>query len=216
MIRQSSRIRRRLIRLSRAIARPVYTALLRFTPIVDDWEVIGQFPLKPIIFGSGSTRPFEYYLERTSTVDLDDLDDLASWLRGCTYTSDLAEFGTPDLWQHPVDFERRRRGDCDDHALWAWRKLIELGYSAKLVSGSRGVGHLWVMFPDHAGRTILVESTAKGTRPMYMPHEEVCEDYRPYCAVGPTLECSLYGGYLRALRERYLETGRKKIADYVP
>ncbi len=32
-------------------------------------------------------------------------------------------------------FRGKRRGDCKDHALWAWRKLNELGIAAELVCG---------------------------------------------------------------------------------
>jgi predicted transglutaminase-like cysteine proteinase len=33
--------------------------------------------------------------------------------------------------EHPGAFERRRRGDCEDFALWAWRKLAEVGVDAE-------------------------------------------------------------------------------------
>jgi hypothetical protein len=44
-------------------------------------------------------------------------------------------FGEADFWQHPSTFERLRTGDCEDFAVWAWRKLIELGYDVDLVAG---------------------------------------------------------------------------------
>src|SRR5690348_3236184 len=46
----------------------------------------------------------------------------------CEYVRDPVH--ERDFWQHPKTFEQLRKGDCEDHALWAWRKLTELGISA--------------------------------------------------------------------------------------
>ena len=63
------------------------------------------------------------------------LQEICEWLVGCDYADDEAFFNEPDFWQHPVMFEQTRKGDCEDHALWAWRKLVELGFEAELVRG---------------------------------------------------------------------------------
>jgi hypothetical protein len=51
-------------------------------------------------------------------------------------------------------FERRRRGDCEDFALWAWRKLAEVGVDAEFCVGrvicddrpEVDRQHAWVVF----------------------------------------------------------------------
>jgi len=52
----------------------------------------------------------------------------------------------------PEEFEKTRRGDCDDFALWAWRQLLGLGYDARFVVGRAGrysAGHAWVSYRVH-------------------------------------------------------------------
>ena len=47
----------------------------------------------------------------------------------------------------PDEFELKRMGDCDDFALWTWRQMMALGYSARFVWGNAGryrAGHAWV------------------------------------------------------------------------
>jgi hypothetical protein len=59
-----------------------------------------------------------------------DLDDVRQFLCGCRYESDDDQFGRADYWMPPEDFEARRRGDCEDFALWTWRQLMHLGTRA--------------------------------------------------------------------------------------
>lgn len=70
-------------------------------------------------------------------------------------------FHEADFWQHPRTFEHLRKGDCEDHALWAWRKLVEMGYRADLYVGewppdddSDG-HHAWVVFERDDQRFVL-------------------------------------------------------------
>lgn len=75
--------------------------------------------------------------------------------------SDQDQFGRPDYWMPPEEFEERKRGDCDDFALWAWRQVMLLGYDARFVvgrSGLYGIGHAWVTFVQ-GSRVFLLEST---------------------------------------------------------
>src|SRR5258708_38321119 len=51
------------------------------------------------------------------------------------YVSDAEQFHERDVWQQPWAFERRQRGDCEDFALWAWRKLAEIGLDAEFYVG---------------------------------------------------------------------------------
>jgi hypothetical protein len=38
----------------------------------------------------------------------------------------------------PEDFEKSRKGDCDDFAMYAWRQLLKMGYNARFVGGRIG------------------------------------------------------------------------------
>ena len=86
-------------------------------------------------FGPGSQRPFAEYFEGESRVPVGSIDGIVAWLQTCEYVTDLELFHQPDVWLHPGAFERLRRGDCEDFALWAWRKLAEIGIDAEFCVG---------------------------------------------------------------------------------
>jgi len=67
-------------------------------------------------------------LRGQSTVCVNDIAAICEWLADCEYVRDPVH--ERDFWQHPKTFEQLRKGDCEDHALWAWRKLTELGIPA--------------------------------------------------------------------------------------
>jgi transglutaminase-like putative cysteine protease len=132
-------------------------------------------------FGAGSVKEFEWYFERESTVSVASIEDICRWLRKCQYEYDSKHFKKDDFWQHPMDFEQTRKGDCEDHSLWAWRKLIELGIEAEFVVGydyEGDCGHAWVIFKQD-GQEFLFEATSK-RRPIIRSIEEgVKKRYRP-------------------------------------
>ena len=72
---------------------------------------------------------------RAQSVPVQSIDDIVAWLQSCEYVTDLDLFHERDFWQHPGTFERLRRGDCEDFALWAWRKLAEVGIDAEFCVG---------------------------------------------------------------------------------
>lgn len=122
-------------------------------------------------FGTGSDQPFSAYFSEESNVQVNSVRDIEEWLKGCRYVSDPEQFDKEDHWSHPVEFEVTRKGDCEDHALWAWRKLVELGISAEFVTGHHNVdgvdhailppvNHAWVTFWEN-GRLYLMETTSK-------------------------------------------------------
>ncbi|RJP18597.1 MAG: hypothetical protein C4520_14280 [Candidatus Abyssobacteria bacterium SURF_5] len=105
------------------------------------------------------TLPLGRYLNRPLSVKCSNLDEVHCFLRQCRYVSDLKQFGQRDYWMPPEDFEIKKKGDCEDFALWTWRQLMALGYEARLVLGTRGrygSGHAWVTFTDDE-RIFLVE-----------------------------------------------------------
>ena len=69
-------------------------------------------------------RPMGSFLSQPLKVVCRDIDEVRSFLRTCRYASDQEQFGVKDHWMPPEEFERARRGDCDDFALWTWRQLF--------------------------------------------------------------------------------------------
>lgn len=143
-------------------------------------------------FGKGSITHFRYYLEGESAVTIKSIRDICEWLIGCEYVSDLVLFDHPDLWQHPVDFEANRKGDCEDHCLWAWRKLHDLEIDAEFVvgkiaqkSGSWG-DHTWILFKNGQVEHIM-ETTAKRMDQFMVPDLRAKKLYQPYYSIDTKL-----------------------------
>lgn len=158
------------------------------------------------LFGLGSKRPFGWYFEGESRVAAPSLAHVCEFLLGCEYMPDAELFREAEYWQHPLTFEQIRKGDCEDHALWAWRKLRELGYPAHMIMGECDVfepspsGHAWVTFQS-AGGFYLLETAGKQPDTMVQPLEAVRHAYRPYFSVDHAGMTYIYGGWLRFMRE---------------
>jgi len=174
--------------------------------IGDPWREV-RVRIPPGAFSSGSVRSFAWYLEGESVVSMASVKDICKWLRKCKYKRDPELFDQSDLWQHPTAFEESRKGDCEDHALWAWRKLIELGIDASLVCGrlfrpKKGTveRHAWVVFSQD-GQDYLLETTRKKKKKMLRPLEEVRDRYRPEFSVDRHLKTHVHAGCLLSLRE---------------
>src|SRR5262245_50339945 len=140
-------------------------------------------------FGLGSTRRFEWYFEGTSVVAIASVEELCAWLLDCEYIADSELFQERDFWQHPRTFEQIRKGDCEDYALWAWRKLVELGMEAELVVGRWAATdpalerhHAWVMFRKD-GQEFVLESVARSADRMVRPLAEAHDEYVPHVGV---------------------------------
>ncbi len=152
--------------------------------------------IAPHHFGPGSQHGFNWYLQHDSTVPVKSVDEICRWLQDCRYTTDQEQFHTPDYWQHPTEFEQTRTGDCEDHALWAWRKLIGLGYSAEMIVGTsyrhnlQGEYHAWVVF-THQQRHYLLEAARKDA-PMIAPLIKVQHLYVPDFGVDEQLQTYAY------------------------
>ena len=109
----------------------------------------------------GNTHPWRRYFNKRLHYHPRSLQELLEFLRGCTYLSDRATRSCRDFWEPPDLFDTRRSGDCEDHALWAWRCLVDMGVESRLVLGMTcGEGHAWVhVFAG--GRCWLLEATQK-------------------------------------------------------
>jgi len=186
--------------VARVLMRPVVKLVLRFIPKRDPWTRVSEgAPIR--LFGKGSQRDFSWYLEGESTVQVRSIDDIQDWLLACEYVDDRKLFNEADFWQHPRTFEHLRRGDCEDHALWAWRKLVELGVEAELVSGQQeGSGHVWVVL-QHNEEPHVFETAAKDRKVMLRPVRLVRHVYRPEASVDGKGERFVYHGYIWSMRE---------------
>src|SRR5208282_3267659 len=109
--------------------------------------------------GLHPTFPLGRYVSHPLTVHCQSIEDIRKFLIGCKAVSDRELFDKEDYWQPPDDFEKRKKGDCEDFSFWTWRQFMDLGYDARVVFGRHGrygTGHAWVQF-SQAGKCFLVE-----------------------------------------------------------
>ena len=161
------------------------------------------------MFGDGARHGFEWVFEGASAVEVSSVDDILDWLRGCRYETDANLFQEPDFWQHPRTFEQFKRGDCEDFALWAWRKLVELGLDASLVIGRRippgaeNSRHAWIQF-RHGETDFLFEPVLRDHDRALRPLGDVRTEYIPELGVAPDRRRFLFAGYAYFLQNRHL------------
>jgi Bacterial transglutaminase-like cysteine proteinase BTLCP len=159
------------------------------------WERM-PMPVPAGAFGPGSQQPFAEYFEGASSVRVQSIDDIVAWLQTCEYVTDLEQFQERDVWQHPGAFERLRRGDCEDFALWAWRKLAEIDVDAELVVGRvicDDRQHAWVVFRID-GAAFLFEPAARTPSRMIRPLLDAMDDYVPHFAVNHRFDTHAFVG----------------------
>lgn len=182
--------------------KPVNRLLLRLGRVPDPWERIDVVP-RLALFGAGARHDFGWYFEGESAVSVRELEELQRWLGECAYDTDPTLFQEPDFWQHPRTFEQLRRGDCEDFALWAWRKLVELGYDADLVVGrcvqppAQDSRHAWVVF-RREGTEYLYEPVQGAHPGAVQPLASVRARYVPEFGVGPDRRPFTFAGWLRS------------------
>jgi Bacterial transglutaminase-like cysteine proteinase BTLCP len=192
--------------LQRLLA-PVARLLVRIAPAAEHWERF-ELPIEHRRFGTGSLVRFQSYLDGPSRVRVGSLEEIRAWLLTCQYESDESLFASADHWQHPEDFERLRRGDCEDHALWTWRKLFEIGVDAEFVVGRFAAtpvasdGHAWVTFRDETGVEHLMETVAKDDSRMVRALAEARQEYVPHFSVTHACRTAAFGGYLEDAKAR--------------
>lgn len=108
----------------------------------------------------GNTFSWKRFFRKPLTETPKTLSDIEAFLTSCTYLSDEETRGCADYWEPPDIFEERKTGDCEDHAIWAWRQLHDMGIRSRLVLGLCKTGHAWVhIFVN--GRVYLLEATQK-------------------------------------------------------
>ncbi|MGQ0641716.1 MAG: transglutaminase-like cysteine peptidase [Gemmatimonadaceae bacterium] len=172
---------------------------LVFFPPRDPWARLSMRP--PVhAFGPGARQDFAWYFQGESGVDVRQLDDMLTWLGTCEYTTDHEAYQVTDFWQHPRTFELMRRGDCEDFALWAWRKLVELGFDAQFVVGyttsgpEAGRRHAWVQFRDR-DTDCLLEPCQRNIELAVRPLDAVRDAYFPEYGVDLRGNRFAFAGY---------------------
>lgn len=192
-----------IARVVKTLQRPIYWFLLRTTRD-DTWQRY-KCTVPIHIYGAGSRRKFNWYLEGAVDTGFMELPEMTRWLSDCQYVSDDELFNERDVWQHPITFERMRKGDCEDFSLWAWRKLVDQGFSAEFVAGwmvepgEIYSGHTWVVF-NHHGIQYLFDPVTRDRRRMIRRLSDVAGWYVPQVSVDHALTQYVYGGYYRQLR----------------
>ena len=169
-------------------------------------------------FGPGSRWQFPHYFEGESGVRVTSIDDIVEWLSTCEYVSDAEQFQEPDVWQEPCAFEQRQRGDCEDFALWAWRKLTEIGVEAEFYVGRVicGAGpaarqHAWIVYRAER-EEILFEPAARDRHRMIQPLSAVKDAYLPHFAVDRRFVTSAFIGCL--LESGTIEPGARDFSRH--
>jgi hypothetical protein len=213
---------REKLRQNRSVpTRPAESSIRRFLSRVREfaahlvgresaWERIAM-PVPAEAFGPGSLQPFAEYFEDESGVRVGSLDDIVAWLSTCEYVSDIELFHEPDVWQLPGAFETRRRGDCEDFALWAWRKLAEVGIDAEFYVGrvicddhpEIDRQHAWVVYRVN-GTDFLFEPAARTPSSMIRPLADAMDDYVPHFAVDHRFDTSAFAGCASDVRRASL------------
>lgn len=181
----------------------------------DPWE---KLPVAPALgqYGPGARLDFAEYLVGESVVKVHSIEEIQEWLRGCEYQSDESLFNERDFWQHPSTFERLRAGDCEDFAIWAWRKLLELGIDANLVAGYSVKNgeldgrHAWVTF-TRGGEQYVYEPSWRNVERAIRPLSKARDEYFPQFGVDRHAKRFAYSGYLNV--EKKLLARREKDSN---
>jgi hypothetical protein len=189
--------------IRRVLARlltPLFRRLVGKLSVAERWERLAIAPSLAAL-GPGARHEFSWYFEGESTVAVSRIEEIHAWLASCTYAHDLALFRERDFWQHPVTFERIQSGDCEDFALWAWRKLVELDYDADFVMGYTLDGvitagrHAWIVF-RRDGIEYVYEPVVKNFADAVQPLTAVMANYTPEYGVGRNFARHTYTGRL--------------------
>ena len=107
--------------------------------VIEGYDVKGQrsspYFLKSDLVRFHPTFPIGHYAFKPLATEINNFKELRSFLLDCKYVSDEKQFGEDDYWILPHEFEKLKKGDCEDFALWAWRQILNMGYPARFVVG---------------------------------------------------------------------------------
>lgn len=192
---------------------PVWRLLVQIMPEDDPWERLAVAPALHM-YGSGARLDFPRYLAGPSTVSVASIEEIQDWLLACRYEEDEVLFAEPDFWQHPATFEHLRAGDCEDFALWGWRKLVELGIDADIIAGycledgELAGRHAWIVYRQD-GIEYLFEPVSRAKDRMVHPLAEVRQEYLPQFGADRSGRRFAYSGYMIS-QKRLLRTKKAR------
>lgn len=180
--------------------------------LADPWH---RLDLEPPLraFGPGAIHDFRHYLTAESRVTVASPGDVARWLLTCRYASDAHLLDEHDHWLHPATFELLRCGDCEDFALWGWRKLVECAYRAELVVGERQLPdgergrHAWVVFRER-GTDYLLDGVERSPMQIIRLLDEARSEYEPQVGVDADCRRFVFAGLYRTEWGRRLRLRR--------
>jgi hypothetical protein len=187
--------------------RPLAWAARSIGRHLDPW---GRQPsaVPPDYFGLEEGQSLKQYFEHPSAVPVSNLDDVCAFLLSCRYVPVGEGLGQQDRWMRPHDVEWCRVGDCKALALWAWRRLVELGHDAELVcgewsppSGQPGL-HAFVVFREGSNEYLL-EATARSKSAIVRPLTLARADYTPAYSVDASLKTYMYHGFMRLIPRHF-------------
>ncbi len=208
--------------LSTYLSKPLARLLLRTVPLKNPWErFVSPVPLGR--YGLGARRDFAWYFEGQSIVEVETIEDVKDWLLDCAYATDPDLFQEPDFWQHPCTFEQLRKGDCEDFSLWAWRKLVRLGYDAEFVAGrciqpgcsETDHGHTWVVF-EQDDDLFVFDPIIRARTHMIRPLDAVRNEYIPEVSVDGRFTRYAYAGYYLKQRGKKNSLRRQAAVKVAP
>jgi hypothetical protein len=176
----------------------------RHFPPRDPWHRV-EIPVDFRLLARGAPASFLAFFERECPLRLPNLEAVCDWLHACRFDSDRSQFGVSEHWQHPADFEARRCGDCEDHALWAWRKLVGLGLDAEFVMGrcnpapeTRWCNHAWLHV--HIGpKLVILETTATRRQAMIVPWDQARHSHLPTASIDHEFRTYAFANYFHVL-----------------
>ena len=192
-----------LTRVVKSLQRPFFWFLLQTTRNEAWTRYKCNVPLQ--MYGAGARRKFSWYLEGKMDTGEMQLEEMKAWLSACEYVTDDELFNERDVWQHPITFERLRKGDCEDFSLWLWRKMVDQGMRAEFVAGwivqpgERYMGHAWVMLRKK-NETLLFDPVVEDRARMVRKLSDVSDWYVPQVSIDHSMSQYVYGGYYRQLR----------------
>ena len=201
------------------VRRAFHQLRLRLFPVRDPWVRLPyEAPL--VMYGEGARHGFDWVFEGESEVVVASFEDVLAWLADCRYETDTSLFQESDYWQHPRTFEQLRRGDCEDFALWAWRKMVELRMDAELVIGRRvppgaeNSRHAWIVFRD-GGDEYVFEPVMRDRGVAVRHVTSVRGEYIPEFGVTRGRQRFYFAGYAYFLQNRALGRARPERPDPV-
>lgn len=165
-----------------------------------------EWPVNWSELSIASARDFRAYFDGASQVGLASLDAVGAWLRQCEYVSDQTHNQCVDHWQHPLNFESERRGDCEDFALWGWRKIADLGLAVEFVlgllepkPGDPLANHAWLHVHD-GKNLVLIETTARQEKDMIRAIDQEGRRYLPTASIDHQMRTYYFANYFHERR----------------